>query len=336
MKCLAPTCQEEKVLRTRHCLSVLLSIGWLLVLLPGAQARGKEFKVGYVNSEMIIAQYEGARAAKKELDKEIAAYEAKAESLRQEYEQAKEEYESQQLSLSEEGKRAKMAEVESRKRRYDSYLTQVYGKNGKIEQKNRELLAPIVAQIDSAVRKVAQQEGFALVVDADKAGIIYGDVGLDLTELVLDELNRRYAPVPVTGPVKKIYVIMPIYDGNDEAQRERIGAQIRGFVNALLKSKTNVEMVPDRKVDEVVQARGYVSQQIQVDQALDVARALDADYCIFGDCSKRERQINFQLTVVDARTGVVIKSQDGTAERKEVLRERVSSVVQALYSSINP
>ncbi len=333
----AQMCRRAEVWRPRFSAAALFgSIGWLLILVLGARAEGKEFKVGYVNSERIIAQYEGARAAKKELDKEIAAYEAKAESLRQEYEQAKEEYESQQLSLSEEGKRAKMAEVESRKQRYDSYLVQVYGKNGKIEQKNQELLAPIVEQIDSAVRTVAQQEGFALVVDAEKAGIIFGEVGLDLTELVLEELNRRYAPVPATGPVKKVYAIMAIYDANDEAQRERIGAQIRGFVNALLGSKANVEVLPDRKVDEVVQARGYGSQQIQMEQALDVARALDADCCIFGECSKRERQITFQLSVVDVRTGVLIKSQDGTAERKEVLRERVSSVVQTLYSSINP
>lgn len=312
-----------------------LPTGLLVFFIVWTLAGGKEFKVGYINSERVIAQYEGARAAKKELDKEIASYEAKAESLRLEYERVKEEYESQRISLSEEGKRAQLAEVESRKRRYDSYLAEIYGKGGKIEQKNQELLAPIVQQIDSAVQQVALQEGFALVVDAEKAGIIFADVGLDLTELVLEELNRRYAPV-VTGPVKKIFAIMAIYESNDEAQRDRLGSQIRGFVNVLLGAKTNIEVLPDRKVDEIVQVRGYGGQQIQMDQALDVARALNADYCIFGECSKRERQINFRLAIVEVRTGVLLKSQDGEAERAEVLRERVSSVVQALYSSITP
>ncbi|MGQ9679053.1 MAG: OmpH family outer membrane protein, partial [bacterium] len=255
--------------------------------------------------------------------------------LRLDYERAKEEYESQRISLSEEGKRAQLAEVESRKRRYDSYLAEVYGKGGKIDQKNQELLAPIVQQIDSVVRTVALEEGFALVVDAEKAGIIFGDVGLDLTELVLEELNRRYAPV-ATGPLKKVFAIMSIFESNDEAQRDRLGSQIRGFVNALLGAKTNIEVLPDRKVDEIAQTRGYGGQQLQIEQAIDIARALNADYCIFGECSKRERQINFRLAIVEVQTGVVLKSQDGDVERTEVLRERVSSVVQALYSSITP
>ncbi len=297
---------------------------------------GKEFKVGYVNSERVIAEYEEAKAAKRELDEFIKKFEAKADSLRQEYELAKEEYESQQLGLSEEGKRAKMAEVESRKRRYDNFLSEVYGKGGRIERKNQELIAPIVQKIDSAVQRVAQNEGFALVLDASKAGVIFAEVGLDLTQLVLEELNRRYAPIATTGPVKVVYAIMPIVEINDEAQRERVGTQIRTFVNSLLSAKPRVEMIPDRRVDEVVQIRGYLPRDVQMEQALDVARTLDADYCIFGECMKRERRIQFKLSIIDVRTGMLVKSQEGEAERVEVLRERVSSVVQVLYSSVTP
>lgn len=306
----------------------------IFLMSVAALATGREGKIGYVNFEEIISRYEAAIAAKKELNAEIARYEAKAESLKAEYEQAKEEYESQQLSLSEEGKRAKMAEVESRKRRYDSYLKEIYGKNGKIEQKNQELLAPIVQQFDSAVSKVAQEEGVILVLDAAKAGILYSEPGLDLTALVLEELNRRYAPIPTTGPVKKVYAIMPIYESNDQAQQDKIGSQIRSFVNVLIGTKPNTEMIPDRKVDEVVVSRGYGGQQIQFDQTMDIGRSLDVDYAVFGECSKRDRRIQFKLTIVDIRTGTLLQSQEGEAERPEVLQERVSRVVQTLYSKI--
>ncbi|MGQ9678987.1 MAG: OmpH family outer membrane protein, partial [bacterium] len=81
---------------------VRLPIGLVSIFVVWTLVAGKEFKVGYINSERVIAQYEVARAAKKEMDKEIVSYEAKAESLRLEYERAKEEYESQRISLSEE------------------------------------------------------------------------------------------------------------------------------------------------------------------------------------------------------------------------------------------
>ncbi len=307
----------------------------LFFTLPGKGVVAREFKVGYINSEQIIARYEAAIEAKRKLNAEIVKYEAKAESLKMEYERAKEEYESQQLTLSEEGKRAKLAEVELRRRRYDSYLNEVYGKGGKIDQKNQELIAPIVVKIDSAVSKIAQSEGFALVIDATKAGIVYGEPGLDLTQLVLEELNREYAPIPSSMTGKLLFVIMPIYEANDEAQRERVGNEIRRFVNALIRGKSQVEVVSDKRVDEIVQARGYLNQQIGEEQAQDVARALAADYCIFGECSKRERKIHFKLGLLDVRNGVLLKSQEGEAERKEVLRERVSSTVQALYSALN-
>lgn len=310
----------------------LLVIGQLIFCLVAGFAR--EYKVGYINSERIIARYQGAIEAKKELDAEIAKYEAKAESLKAEYERAKDEYESQQLGLSEEGKRAKLAEVETRKRRYDSYLNEVYGKGGKIEQKNNELIAPIVARIDSAVSKVAREEGFSLVIDATKSGIVYSETGLDLTEMVIEELNRLYAPVLTPVSTKLVFVIAPIFEANDEAQRDRIGTRIRDFVNALIGSKAQIEVVPDKKVDEVVQNRGYANRQIGEQEGLDIARALDADYCIYGECTKRDRRIQFTLTIVDARTGTLLKSQDGDAERLEVLREKVSSVVQVLYSAL--
>lgn len=314
-------------MRFLHWSAVLLGM-----LILGGFA--KEYKVGYINSERIIARYQAAIEAKKELDAEIKKYEAKAESLKAEYERAKEEYESQELALSEEGKRAKLAEIESRRRRYDSYLNEVYGKGGKIEQKNNELIAPIVAQIDSAVSKVAREEGFSLVIDATKSGIVYSEIGLDLTEMVIEELNRLYAPLPTPVTTKVLFVIAPLFEANDEAQRQRVGTQIREIINALLGSKSQVEVIPNKKVDEVVQSRGYANQKIGENEGADIARALDADYVIYGDCAKREERIQFTLTLLDARTGTVLKSQEGEAERGQVLREKVSAVVQVLYSAL--
>lgn len=304
----------------------------LLVALAGA----REYKIGYIDSDRLLARYEAASEAKKQLNEAIARFQAKAESLRNEYEQAKEEYESQQLTLSEEGRRAKLAEVESRKKRYDSYLNEIYGPGGRIEQKNQELLAPIVTKIDSAVRKIAQIEGFALVLDAAKAGILYAETGLDLTELVLEELNREYAPLPATIARKRVFVIAPVYEATDEAQRERLGTRIRQFAGALLKDKTQVELIPDAKVDQTVQNRGYANLQLTQEQVLEVARALNADYCIFGECSKRERKIQFKLSLLEVSTGTLLRTQEGEADRIEALREKVSGVIQILYSALTP
>jgi outer membrane protein len=298
-----------------------------------AVAAAKDIKVGYVDSDRVIARYEAAVEAKRQLDQEIGRFEARAESLRADYENAKQEYQSQELTLSEEGKRAKLAEVEQLKRRHEAYLSEVYGREGRIEQKNRELIAPLVQKIDSAVAGIAAEEGFTLVVDASKAGIVFAEPGLDLTQMVIDELNREYTPVTPTQQ-RKLFVIAVIWDVNDQAKQDRTGEQIRTFAYDFIQAAPNVEMVANRKADEIAQQRNLSGQQIQLDQALDIARTLDADYVVYGFCSRRDRRINFELSVAEVRLSTVRQTQSGEAERPEVLREQVGAVVRVLLSSV--
>jgi outer membrane protein len=293
----------------------------------------KEFRVGYVDTDRVIAKYEAAVDAKKQLDAEISKFEARADSLKSDYEQAKQEYESQQLTLSEEGKRAKLAEVEQRKKRYESYLNEVYGRDGRIEQKNKELIAPIVEKIDSAVARLAAEEGFALVVDAAKAGIVYSQAGLDLTQLVIEELNREYTPVATTQQ-KVNYAVVKIWDMNELARQERVGETVRGIVYDFVEASPQAEMVAVRKLDDVATERNLIGQQLQLEQALEVARAVSADYVVYGFCSKRDRKVTFELSIADVRLSTALKTQQGEADRPEVLREQVAAIVRVLLSSV--
>jgi TolB-like protein len=93
-------------------------------------------------------------------------------------------------------------------------------------------------------------------------------------------------------------------------------------------------MVVNAKVDQELQNRGLQTQQVQQDKALEVARALDADYVVFGSASKQDRRIQFELSLVDVRLGTLLKTQDGTANRIEDLQEQVGSVVRVLLAAI--
>jgi outer membrane protein len=294
----------------------------------------KEFRVGYVDYDQVIAKYEAAIEAKTEMDTVRKSFEAKAESLKGDYELAKQEYESQQLTLSEEGKRAKTAEVDQRKRRYDSYIAEVYGKDGKIDQRYKELIAPIVGKIDSAVAKLSTDEGFALILDASKSGVVYAQSGLDLTELVLEDLNREFAPIGPSGTGKKVYVLMPVFNTTNLAQQDHVGSDIREFVYRLVGAQPNVDMVANSKVDQQLQAYGLQNQQVLLDKALEAGRALDADYAVYGYSSKQDRRIEFELSIADVRLGTMVKSQKGDAARPEDLQEQVGSVLRVLLAAV--
>ncbi len=306
----------------------------LAVLATNALLAAKEYKVGYIDTDRVIAKLEAAVEAKKELDAAVAKFEARVESLKLEYEQAKQEYDSQQLTLSEDGKRAKLAEVDQRKRRYDSYVAEVYAKGGKIDQKNKELIAPIVEKIDSIVSRVAADEGYALVLDAAKAGIVYSQPGLDLTESIIELLNREYEPVTPTGTGKRVYAVMPVYNRDDQAQQDRIGAQIRQFVYDLIRSTPRADMVPNARVDQQLTGRGLENQQLVLESALEAAQALDADFVVFGSAGKQDRRVQFTLSLANVRLGTLLKTEEGAANRVEDLQQEVGKVIRVLLASI--
>jgi outer membrane protein len=306
----------------------------MYVAAAGTLYAAKEFRVGFVDYDRVIAKYEGAIEAKQEMDTVRLSYDAKAESLKTDYERAKAEYESQQLTLSEEGKRAKNAEVDQRKRRYDSYIAEVYGKGGLIDQRYKELIAPIVGKIDSTVARLSADEGFALILDAAKAGVVYADAGLDLTQLVIDDLNREFGPVAPTLTGKRVYALMPVYNSNDLAVQDRVGSDIREYVYGFVKVQPKVDMVANAKVDQQLQSYGLQGQQIQLDKALDAGRSLDADYVMFGSASKQDRRIEFELSIADVRLGTLLKTEKGDAARPEELQQQVGTVVRVLLAAV--
>jgi outer membrane protein len=303
-------------------------------LLTAGTLAAKDFVVGYVDYDQVIAKYEAAVEAKAQMDTARKGFEAKAESLQADYDKAKQEYESQQLTLSEEGKRAKNAEVEQRKRRYDSYVAEVYGKNGKIDQRYKELIAPIVGKIDSAVAKLAGDEGFAVVLDASKAGIVFAQDGLDLTQTVIEELNREFAPVGTSPTGNKLYALMPVYNTNDLAAQDHAGSDIRTFVYKLVGAQPKVDMVASGKVDEQLSSYGLQNEQVKLDKALVAGGALDADYVIYGFASKEDRRVKFELAIADVRLGTELKSEKGEAARQEDLQDPVAKVVRVLLAAV--
>lgn len=307
----------------------------LLLILAALPIAAKEFKIGYVSTDRVIERYEAAVEAKRALNEAIAVFEARADSLKSDYDRIRSEYESQQLTLSEEGKRAKAAEVDAAKRRYDTYMTEVYGANGKIDQKNLELIAPIVEKIDSVVSRVAVEEGYSLVLDAAKANIVYSQPGLDITQLVVDELNREYEPVTPTVTGKTVFAIMPVFNANNQATQDGIGSQIRSFLFKFASERANTDMVANGKTDQELTGRGFgTTSEIQQQQAVDVARALNADYATYGRCTKQDRRITFDLTIVNVRLNTVLKTRSGEASRPEDLQQQVGEVVRVLLAAI--
>jgi outer membrane protein len=171
-------------MKIRHCLAALLAAGCLV----GASA---EMKIGFINVEEIFKNYAGTKDAQAKFDKEVAKWEQDASTRQKEIKDIKDQLEKQSLLLSSERKAELEAKLKQKMVEYQDFLQTKFGQKGEVLSKNEELTKPIIEKINKIIEKIAKDEGYDFIFDARAGGLIYGKPAFDLTERVLNLLNKE-------------------------------------------------------------------------------------------------------------------------------------------------
>lgn len=159
----------------------------LFLCLPNAWA---ELKIGYINSEQILNKYEGMKEANDKINKEIAKWEQEATKRQKEIKDLKEIIKNRSLVFSSERKKEFEDSLQAKEAQYHQFLQQKFGQNGETYSKNEELGKPIIEKINKALEKIGKEEGFDYIFDTRAGGVVFAKPGNDLTEKVLQYLNK--------------------------------------------------------------------------------------------------------------------------------------------------
>ena len=167
----------------------LVATAAILLALPVA-AGAADVKLGYIDSARIFAEYKGTEDAQRDFDQEVAGWEEQARTMKAELDSLAEVYQSQSLMLSEAKKTERQQEITAKQAEYETFVQSVFGPEGRVAEKNSELVRPIVDKINLVLQEIGDAEGYTLVLDASIGGIVYASDGIDLTDRVLEELNK--------------------------------------------------------------------------------------------------------------------------------------------------
>lgn len=278
----------------------------------------KDEKIGFVDSDRILDQYQATAAAKVDFDEFVQTFRDSASVLRQNMENTKSELEAEKLVLSEEARMRKLDEIAKLQEQYEVFLESVFGAGGRVDQKNDELMIPLLKKINDAVKKTAQQEGFTIVLDLSE-GVYYADSDLDLTEMVINELNLEYGPQTIPGfEEKKVIAAFPFREENTEAASNNSGEWMQDRIYKALASFTKqYEIILKNKISFEIVNRGY-GINLEDDQAFTIARALPCDYFFIGTVTKFGNRTNYTISLKNVATNMEIdkKSNNATEETK--------------------
>jgi outer membrane protein len=152
-----------------------------------------DLKIAHVDSKMLFEKYAETTKAQRDYDRQVQKWEQEAQAKQKELLEMKERLEKQSLMLSDEKKRELESLFAKKKADYEQFVQQIYGKEGALYQKNQEITDPIVQKIKKTIQDVANQEGYDMVLDRAAGAVVFWKKDNDLTQRVLEILNKETA-----------------------------------------------------------------------------------------------------------------------------------------------
>jgi outer membrane protein len=172
----------------RHTVTLAATMLFFATMLP---LEARELKIGYVDSERILTEFEDSKEAQKKLADESKAWETEAAGMRQKIADMEADLEKQSLLLSEEKKTEKMQELQAEYIKFQQFQQDIWGQDGKLYQRNLELTRPVVEKINAAISKIGDEDGYDFIFDASQGNVVHAKAEYDLTDRVLDLLKKE-------------------------------------------------------------------------------------------------------------------------------------------------
>ena len=148
-------------------------------------------KIGYINSQQILASYKEAQDAQERLDKINKEWEAEAREMQTQLQEMNDQLQSQSLLLSEERQKEKEQEIQALYIRAQQFQVEKWGQTGEFYKKQDEVMKPVFDKINEAIKLVGEEERFDYIFDTVAGNIVYASPNqTDLTDLVIEELEK--------------------------------------------------------------------------------------------------------------------------------------------------
>ena len=177
----------------------ILSVGFLgaaAALVLGAAPAAAQVKVGFVNSQRVLAEAPGLAQVQQTLQGELARLRAPLDTLEQRLNTANTALQQQQASLTPQVRQQRQNELQQQ---YQAYQQRGEQLQRQAQQREQQLVAPVMQQITGAIEAVRREGAYTYIMDSSQGGIVAVDPALDITDRVLARLRGG---APAAAPAR--------------------------------------------------------------------------------------------------------------------------------------
>ncbi len=159
-----------------------------LLLIGALTANAQRFAL--IDMEYILKNIPAYERANEQLNQASKKWQNEVEKLAEEAKTMYKNYQSESVFLSEEQKSQKEEEIVNKEKEAAELRRQYFGPDGELYKKRESLMKPIQDEIYNAVKEIATQKGYSVVVDRASAGsIIFASPSIDISNEVLAKLG---------------------------------------------------------------------------------------------------------------------------------------------------
>ena len=147
-------------------------------------------KIGYIDSQVIMTQYEDVQQVQVELEKEQKRLEVVYKKSVSAYDSLKQALDTGSIILSKEKINQMENQLLQKQKEIEDFQLKYFGPQGELYKMQERLLQPILQVIDLAIQNIGQEKGYDYIFDAVQGSIVYALDANNLTLDILEELKK--------------------------------------------------------------------------------------------------------------------------------------------------
>ena len=289
-----------------------------------------EQKIGYIDSQEILEKYQKAQEIRTEFQNKVNEWKKEVNRRQRELEKLQKSLETQSFMLTEEARMRKIQEMQQKKADLEDYINDVYKKDGKAETLNKELMQPLLQEIDTIISEIAEEEEFDFVLDASTGVVLYADDMYDITNKILEVLNKKYLPEVAEGEEIEYY-IFKFKEEDADSKSRTLGTRITTLISlgtSELKDpfeKIKSEDLASAKNSLAIQDEEEVSENVSL--AVQFLNMSGVDFVVIGRVWVETGNIFFEYSIVDKKEEKAVVTEKVDVGVEENLNDKVAKEV---------
>ncbi len=313
-----------------------IGVFFLLMFVP-LLLTAKEVKIGYIDMDRVIREYRDLQDAQTQLSRMIGDWEKERDSLKAIVDSLRRSYSETKPMLSDEERLRWERDIEDAELNYKKYWRSVWGESGLLEQKTAELIKPLKEKIYETVKNLAEDMDLDLVLDISSGAVLYADIKNDLTQDVLDELNKEYLTSADTTRSEYYVACFPLKEEDNESQLRDLGNKLQNFLSLGFDKSPRLRVVSVGRIRTEMESRGVKKEFLDEIKAREIAGDLGADLFAYGSVRKVGDKARFTVGLyrVDDGSKVAEETEEVIDDDNE-LQVRVMDLAKRLAARFNP